>query len=451
MRVKLNSHFNKGLLILIGSLVISCAGDGDARWFQFHGDAHNTGFMNHLTVPATQTTIAWSRPIGSTGFSSPMIGADEIVFVSTVDGKVFGFNPDGALRYSVELGADLKLSSPTYGQDGMIYLTSLRYIAGTEPRQYKSALHVLRPGLKLTLVKSFEFPENTITTAPPKTYRYKNDIYIFSPGYSTLAASILVFKNLSGIIHNEKIYCPGDVENHGDDTWKIILGVISGGLSALVPDLNPNNFEIDGIHLREWTLDPTFAYLEDPEGSLVLVTPFNACGLQAYQWSCESDQLVLLWKKSGLDAVNYGSPGIKLNGETIIGDQDGNIISFHARNGNYFRTLSLGESILSSPAILPGGDIVISGEKHVYLIESNSTFEKADKVFDLSSSTVASPSASSNFIYAAHSNGIFTLDHALSGSFSTFSTSIGGLSSPAISRTGVVYINTANGDLVAFK
>lgn len=454
MRYFTNFKMGTAKIILLTSIVlvgiVGC-NTKQERWNQFHGNANNVGYTGIKTVSAIRENIFWSQPIGPPGFASPVIGADEIVYISTMDGRVFGFNPDKTLRYFIQLDSKLILSTPTYGQDGMIYLTSLKFIENTSPRKYKSALHILRPGLTLTLLKSFDLPDDEITTAPPKTYRVKEDMFIFVPGYGNLQSSILIFKNLSGLVQNEKIFCPQELTNDGNDAWKYVLGILSGGLSALIPDLNPNKFEIEGIQLREWQLDPTFGFLEDTaRQNLIIVAPFNFCGIQGYEWNIKTQELKKIWTATGLEYSSYGSPAIfKVNGETILGDKEGNIYKIHARTGIY-RKINVEESILSTPCIVPGGDAFIVGENSLYWISGTSTFENADKIFKLPSSSMASPAVSLNQVYISHSNGILTLDESLTN-LTSFETVAGGLSSPAISKTGTIYFATTAGMLLAFK
>ncbi len=449
-------HFQKGTakltilasIVLIG--VISCTTKQE-MWNQFHGNANNVDYTGIKTVSAIRENIFWNQPIGPPGFASPVIGADEIVYVSTMDGKVFGFNPDKTLRYFIQLDSKLILSTPTYGQDGMIYLTSLKHIENTDPRKYKSSLHILRPGLTLTLLNSFDLPDDEITTASPKTYRVKEDIFVFVPGYGNLQNSILIYQNLNGLVKNEKLFCPQELTNDGNDAWKYVLGILSGGLSTLIPALNPNQFDIEGIQLREWQLDPTFGLLEDTaRQNLIIVAPFNFCGIQGYEWNIKTHELKQIWKASDLPYTRFGSPAIfKVNGETILGDMDGNIYKIHSRTGTY-RKFNVEESVLSTASIVPRGDVYIVGEKNLYWISGTSIFERADKTFKLPSLSMASPAVSQNQVYISHSNGILSLDENLTN-LASFETIAGGLSSPAISKTGTIYFATTGGNLLAFK
>ncbi|MFA5212285.1 MAG: PKD domain-containing protein, partial [Methanoregula sp.] len=71
-------------------------------------------------------TRKWSYATGKTGlkvYSSPVIGADGIVYVGFSDNKIYALNQDGTLKWTYTTGGQIR-NSPAIGRDGTLYVGS---------------------------------------------------------------------------------------------------------------------------------------------------------------------------------------------------------------------------------------------------------------------------------------------------------------------------------------
>ena len=96
----------------------------DSPWPKFHGNSKNTG-QSPYVGPQTNR-LKWSYQTGSHIRSSPAIGNDGVVYVGSLDNKLYAVNPDGSLKWSYLTGYNVS-SSPAIGSDGTIYVGSSDY------------------------------------------------------------------------------------------------------------------------------------------------------------------------------------------------------------------------------------------------------------------------------------------------------------------------------------
>ena len=85
---------------------------------------------------ATGPNAGGSRPQDKI-YSSPALGADGAIYVGSLDGYLYALEPDGSLRWKVNL-RDWVISSPAVGADGTIYVGS-----------YNHALYAISPAGKI--------------------------------------------------------------------------------------------------------------------------------------------------------------------------------------------------------------------------------------------------------------------------------------------------------------
>ncbi len=115
--------------------------DGSLKWSYTLGGSYGYGspavasdgtiYLAHYgdgTIYALNPdgTRKWSYATGKTGlkvYSSPVIGADGIVYVGFSDNKVYALNPDGTLKWTYTTGGQIR-NSPAIGRDGTLYVGS---------------------------------------------------------------------------------------------------------------------------------------------------------------------------------------------------------------------------------------------------------------------------------------------------------------------------------------
>ncbi|MDD5189061.1 MAG: PQQ-binding-like beta-propeller repeat protein, partial [Methanoregula sp.] len=104
--------------------VTSAAGTGglaDSAWPKFQGDANNTG-QSLYNGPGTNNSI-WSYTTSSKGYvySSPVIGADGMVYIGSADRKLYALRANGTLNWSYTTG-NIISGAPAVASDGTIYI-----------------------------------------------------------------------------------------------------------------------------------------------------------------------------------------------------------------------------------------------------------------------------------------------------------------------------------------
>jgi len=88
-----------------------------AVWPHFRGDAANTG-----RGPSTGATgtLFWTFQTGAPIFATPAVAGDGTVFVTSLDGFLYGINPDGTLAMRYQAGAGIEEAGPGLAPNGTI-------------------------------------------------------------------------------------------------------------------------------------------------------------------------------------------------------------------------------------------------------------------------------------------------------------------------------------------
>ena len=71
-------------------------------------------------LPAGQVKSGWPKATGNTIWASPAIARDGTVYITSMDGKLYAFNPDGTTQWVYNAGSGIR-SSPAIGPEGNIY------------------------------------------------------------------------------------------------------------------------------------------------------------------------------------------------------------------------------------------------------------------------------------------------------------------------------------------
>jgi len=110
-------------------------------WPMFGHDAQRTRRSQY--VGAQTNNVKWSYTTAGEVWSSPAIGADGTVYVSSFDGNFYAINPNGSQKWSYDLSDyehDTFLSSPAIGLDGTLYI-----VVPTNIGSWDTVLYAITP------------------------------------------------------------------------------------------------------------------------------------------------------------------------------------------------------------------------------------------------------------------------------------------------------------------
>jgi outer membrane protein assembly factor BamB len=137
---------NKGNLYIgvASGMVISLDSTGSRRWFapiigatniqsqlaiSPNGDSiyiasgGESGKRFHAIDTATGKK-KWDADVGANPLSSPIVDANGTIYFGSRDANIYAFNPDGSLKWKVNIGAGMAYTSPALGEDGVLYAAS---------------------------------------------------------------------------------------------------------------------------------------------------------------------------------------------------------------------------------------------------------------------------------------------------------------------------------------
>jgi peptide/nickel transport system permease protein len=97
------------------------ATSSDLGWAMERHDAQ--GSLWTEAAGPTDTSVAWTFAAEAGGFSGgPVVAGDGTVYIGAKSGKLYALNPDGTLRWTIDVGQPL-IGSPAVGPYGDIYVT----------------------------------------------------------------------------------------------------------------------------------------------------------------------------------------------------------------------------------------------------------------------------------------------------------------------------------------
>jgi len=431
-----------------------------ARWRQFHADGQNQGFVPIQTTIAQQPK--WHIEIGPVGYGSPVIGADNTIYIGTLKGEIVAINPNGTIKWRQALIGNhpgIITGSPAVAKDGNIYVISTVNLQSRDHRGgkvvvrriRKSTLHCLDPSGRI--VWSFQFPDNAApsglggyTFSSPKVWGDQNP-FIFVPAIfetSGFAFELLVIQSGNLVFRTDiASYPPAPITGEGPG-----LGDILEGIWDFIN--SPVDFDTSGVGP---TLEETFGF---PEPTLAIVDygqyanqPLviiedNYKALKVFRW--EFPILIPLWTKVSKASLR-STPATFVNGLLAIGESDGTICFYDVDSGNelWKPWYKANHSVLAPPASF-GRQVYFAADKKLIVLDANS---KLWEQHDLGGRCLGAVALSANFAYVSATDGLYTFSFDLQN-FSKNSAVIGGISSPAIGDDGTVYVMDLRNTLWAF-
>jgi outer membrane protein assembly factor BamB len=344
---------------------------------------------------------------GAAVYSSPAIGNDGTIYITSYDGHLYAIRPTGTLKWRIDIGDGSLFSSPAIASDGTIYVGSRYFLYS-----------ISQDGLikwKLSM---------WVTSSP--TIGANGTIYI-SDYYASLFA----------------------VRPNGTIEWTMNIGEFTQSSVAIADD--------GTLYVVAESSDPFNRPLNDTE-FLYALTPNKTV------WKRSITQ------ESNLTArTTFSSPSIGKDGTIYVGSDDNHVLAFSPQGEMRWRFTAEG-AIVVSPAIGPDGTVYVGNwinattnkipdHNYLYAINPDGSlrwkFETGLPIYSSPSigadgtlyfgsynySSVGSGRESGAYFYAVDANG------QLKWKIETGSV----VSSPAINKDGSVYFGSEDGYLYAVK
>ncbi|MGA1842246.1 MAG: PQQ-binding-like beta-propeller repeat protein [bacterium] len=293
-------------------------------WPQKGRDSKHTGQSPHIA--AQNGSLKWEYQTGDDIYSSPVIGADGIIYIGSYDGHIYALNPDSTLKWSFYT-IDGIYSTPALGIDGTVYVGS---------RDGQVYAIDSNGSLKWTYQTGCWVESSPAIGDDGTIYvgSYDNKVYALNPD----GALKWSFKTLNSVESSPAIGIDGMV--------------YFGSLDHNVYALNP-----DGT--IQWSY---------PTGGSIYSSPAIGADETIYIGSYDNKVYALnpdgtlKWSYPTGGAI-YSTPSIGTNGTIYIGSGDGRVYAFDPE-GNLKWSFHTPDWVDSSPVIGADGTIYVGSYDH---------------------------------------------------------------------------------------
>ncbi|MFC1476116.1 PQQ-binding-like beta-propeller repeat protein [Candidatus Zixiibacteriota bacterium] len=393
------------VLVMMGLTVTTSQGGG-SPWPMFRHDLRHTG-RTPYTGPASPV-VAWSYPTDQGIASSPTIGHDGTIYVgvgwkhlhypddSFADSCLLAINPDGSLKWCLPSWKGF-FSSPTIGDEGVIYTTSLSgsLLAIEDLTTYGNVLWERNLEYFFALSSPALAADGMIYVGSPSFY-----FYAVNPDGSIAWKHQTFWCIISTpAIGDDGIVYIGSKDHHlyafdpelQQMKWRTPTGTFyDGHLVDASPAIGPyGTIYVGTDQFGAQGLDPvdidTSFWAFNPDGSLKWafatgsgVESSPAIGLDGtiyfgsydgylYAVTDAGDQGILQWKFPTGDAVD-GSPTVDGDGNIYFGSRDSTLYALYP-DGTVKWTFQAGGGFESSPTIDGDGMLYIGCfDGHLYAL-----------------------------------------------------------------------------------
>jgi outer membrane protein assembly factor BamB len=428
-------------LLTLSLLLIS--GCGSSNWMEFHGDGANRGFAPVHSEDAVSTT--WVHDVGKVAFASPVIAADNTVYIGNLAGELVAVAPDNQEKWKIKLSGESTISaSAAIGSDGYIYAISTGQI---DDRRFQSTLFGISPSGQI--LTSYSLPDEGFTTAAPKAWGTGRDLVVFVTyrRVKDFSHYIVVLRAADMVeLTRQTLYCPQDLEGEGVIEWRTLVTALTGGL--VPPDFR---FEAAGIPQSPLLdQDPTLAVVDSdrltPSGHPVVVAANNACALYAFEWDPASQTLGQLWRQWDHD-LHVSSPAVSSDGQIAIGREDGHVKGYDFLNkGSVKWDFNAREPVLATPGFFLGvTDVYVPSLTHIHQLNYGSSVHSRPLAATPIRS-ISSPALTWDRVYVSSEAGFYTFGF----DFTTTQRDVvaaNAIASPAVGPDGSIYVVTQQGML----
>ena len=356
-------------------------------WPKFRGNAVQDG-LSTVHVGTTGDHV-WSFRTGKGVFSSPIVGADETIYVGSADQAFYALHPDGTLRWRFDTGEIID-SSGLLDDLGRVYVGSgdghlYALDAATGARVW--TFDAEAPTQTMAYINWFE---GNVALGP------EGDLYVPNDNFRVYRIDRTTGHSVWGF------HMP-------DQTWSLpavdaVTGNLYIGNNNLLRLLGSNTFALrpDGTALWRQSTNGSIAAspLLTPDGAMVVG------GFDGYLRAYDRDTGDPRWTFGAHDHL-YASPARLPDGTIVQPAADGTLYALDPSNGHVRWAFDTREAIRSSPAVDADGNTYFGGgDGKLYVVRSDGTLRWALRLLpDERHNLNASPALGRQGIYLAGEDG----------------------------------------------
>ncbi|MBW2523685.1 MAG: PQQ-like beta-propeller repeat protein [Deltaproteobacteria bacterium] len=362
-------------------------------WPKFRANALQNGRTE--VVPNDGVGSFWTLPTGKGIFSTPVVGADNRVYVGSADRYFYAIDPDGTIAWQ-RLTGEIIDSSALLDDQGRVYFGSgdgTLYALDAETGDEVWTMQADDPSVNDAFIRWFE---GNVAIGPSGTLYVPNDNFF-----------LYAVERDSGEV-KWRFETP-------DQTWSlpavdVTTETIYFGNNNVVSLLGDNTFCVDVDGELQWSLRTLGTIAASPlltgDGKMV-VGGFDGF-VRAY--TVDGEQL---WEVGTRDHI-YASPGQLSDGTIIQPSADGTIYALDPETGAQRWAFDTREPIRSSPAIDGEDHIYVgSGEGRLFVLNPDGTLRWAMQLITVPRNDLnASPALGNTAVYIAGESGeIFSVPY----------------------------------------
>lgn len=394
------------------------------EWRQVHSDSSNSGTV--LVKSDFALASEWSAEVGSTPNSSPVVGADETIYLSNGDGELVAVGPDGNERWR-QMFTNQVLSAPAVGPDDSVYVIANQPL-GTDPQSYSGILHK-RDGANGAGICQANLPGAAFS--PPTVLGTAGSAYLFAIS----GTGLHVFNQSCTEVLTQQVGsgCPITGTSWLTELLKDILDLFKDAFDPTDPGID---FDESGLRPPSQPKTVAVAPIENSDGEAVVVFS-RPCYISAQRFTPQPPMLTSMWSDAFDDPHYVSSPAISPGGIVVVGIDNGKVLAYdlfgesHKRRWEY----DAGEPVLATPAWY-ALDVVVPSISKLHVLQGSTGNKRYTT--ELDGATAASPATSANRIHVSTSRAFESFTPDLVSSFhngNVWSAS----ASPAIGCDGTVY------------
>ncbi len=325
----------------------------DAPWPKFRRDARQTG-RTSLPHTVNTTSAPWTFQTAKGIFSSPIVGAGDVVYVGSADRTFRALDATGKLVWKVETGEIID-SSGLLDDAGHVYfgsgdgkLYARNAATGAEVWTWTADSAKDTGGI-------ISWFEGNVAIAPDGTLIVPNDNF-----------RVYAIDRLTGQ--------PKWHEQHADQTWSlpaidVANGLIVHGNNQLLPALGDNLFALHLDGTAAWSTSAPGSIAASPlvtGGGLIVVGGFDGV-VHAYDAKTGTQR----WSYATRDHV-YASAAELSDGTVVIPSCDGTVYALDPGDGHVRWAFDTLDPIRGSPAVDSDDRIYVgAGDGRLYVLEPN--------------------------------------------------------------------------------
>ena len=466
--LKKSLYFRFSMVVVLLSLVALIQGCGTGNdggnqegefnpffesWRQYQSGSAGEGVLAVNTQFAVPSLLKWEVEVGRVEYGSPVVGPDGSVYVGNLQGELVAISPEGQERWRrTFFNGSRILSTPAVAADGSIFVVTTHRLLPED--DFVSKLNRIAPD-GTWLWNRPALQEGRKTTSSPRIYG--DHVFLYVP------AAVAVYDFDGNLVSQGRAgdctpICGGGPIDFGalfrtiGETLLDCAGVVLDPVECF------ENFivEFDTTGDLFPPPDPTVAIVDSPNvvgGGGPVVVALNSYCMTGFRF--EDEELEPLWTREvyggdcGDEGVNHGSPAIIPGGLLVIANEKGQVTGHDPLTGaELWEYRAEDASFLSTPAsyVRP---IIVSSKGRVHILEANGTLITTRELLGVTQASVA---LSASHAYLATSSGLFTyeLDFDPSSHFTVDGSGLNRMSSVAIGDDGTVYAVTSDGMLRAY-